>query len=87
MATSSSSCRGADGRRCRGGAGLSPAVDLRERVAIDGEMLTRTVSIGVALGVPGRDTTSDLLRRADQAVLSAKSAGGNKSRCSPTTCR
>ena len=51
---------------------------LRERVAIDGEMLTRTVSIGVALGVPGRDTTSDLLRRADQAVLTAKSAGGNK---------
>jgi diguanylate cyclase (GGDEF)-like protein len=51
---------------------------LRERVAIDGEMLTRTVSIGVALGVPGRDTTSDLLRRADQAVLDAKNAGGNK---------
>jgi diguanylate cyclase (GGDEF)-like protein len=50
---------------------------LHERVAIDGEMLTRTVSIGVALGVPGRDTTSDLLRRADQAVLTAKSSGGN----------
>jgi diguanylate cyclase (GGDEF)-like protein len=51
---------------------------LRERVAIDGEMLTRTVSIGVALGVPGSDTTSDLLRRADQAVLTAKAAGGNQ---------
>ncbi len=51
---------------------------LRERVAIDGEMLTRTVSIGVALGVPGRDSTSDLLRRADQAVLTAKNSGGNK---------
>jgi diguanylate cyclase (GGDEF)-like protein len=51
---------------------------LRERVAIDGEMLMRTVSIGVALGVPGRDTTSDLLRRADQAVLTAKNSGGNK---------
>ena len=51
---------------------------LKERVSIDGEMLTRTVSIGVALGVPGRDTTSDLLRRADQAVLTAKSSGGNK---------
>ena len=51
---------------------------LRERVAIDGEMLTRTVSIGVAVGEPGRDNTSDLLRRADQAVLTAKSAGGNK---------
>jgi diguanylate cyclase (GGDEF)-like protein len=51
---------------------------LCERVAIDGEMLTRTVSIGVALGVPGHDTTSDLLRRADQAVLTAKNSGGNK---------
>jgi diguanylate cyclase (GGDEF)-like protein len=50
---------------------------LCERVAIDGEVLTRTVSIGVALGVPGRDTTSDLLRRADQAVLTAKNSGGN----------
>ncbi|WP_051574419.1 EAL domain-containing protein [Mycobacterium sp. URHB0044] len=51
---------------------------LRERVTIDGEMLTRTVSIGVALGMPGRDTTSDLIRRADQAVLTAKGAGGNQ---------
>jgi len=51
---------------------------LRERVPIGGEMLTRTVSVGVALGIPGRDTTSDLLRRADQAVLNAKNAGGNK---------
>jgi diguanylate cyclase (GGDEF)-like protein len=50
---------------------------LRERVAIDGELLTRTVSIGVALGVPGIDSTSDLIRRADQAVLTAKAAGGN----------
>ncbi len=51
---------------------------LRDRVTIGGETLTRTVSAGVALGVPGRDTTSDLLRRADQAVLNAKNAGGNK---------
>lgn len=51
---------------------------LRERVSIDGEMLTRTVSIGVALGVPGHDSTSDLLRRADQAVLTAKGSGGNQ---------
>jgi EAL domain-containing protein (putative c-di-GMP-specific phosphodiesterase class I) len=41
-------------------------------------MLTRTVSIGVASGTPGQDTTSDLLRRADQAVLTAKGAGGNQ---------
>ena len=50
---------------------------LRERVSIDGEMLTRTVSIGVALGIPGQHNTSDLPRRADQAVLAAKNAGGN----------
>ena len=50
---------------------------LRERVAIDGELLTRTVSIGVAFGQPGADAASDLLRRADQAVLNAKNAGGN----------
>ncbi|MGY4710890.1 putative bifunctional diguanylate cyclase/phosphodiesterase [Mycolicibacterium sp. CBM1] len=51
---------------------------LRERVTIGSEMLTRTVSVGVALGIPGRDTTSDLLRHADQAVMNAKNAGGNK---------
>lgn len=50
---------------------------LHERVSIDSEMLTRTISIGVAVGTPGRDTTSDLLSRADQAVLSAKGDGGN----------
>ena len=51
---------------------------LSERVPVDGEMLTRTSSIGVALATPGRDSTSDLLRRADQAVLAAKAAGGNQ---------
>jgi diguanylate cyclase (GGDEF)-like protein len=51
---------------------------LRERVSIDGEMVTRTVSVGVALGSPGRDSASDLLRKADQALLVAKSSGGNK---------
>jgi diguanylate cyclase (GGDEF)-like protein len=51
---------------------------LSRRVPIDGEMVTRTVSIGVAVGIPGQDTTSDLLRHADQAVLTAKNAGGNQ---------
>ena len=51
---------------------------LSQKVPIDGEMVTRTVSIGVAVGVPGRDSTSDLLRHADQAVLTAKSSGGNQ---------
>jgi diguanylate cyclase (GGDEF)-like protein len=50
---------------------------LRDRMALGGHMITRTVSIGVAVGSPGRDNTSDLLHRADEAVLSAKRAGGN----------
>ncbi|MFA5709445.1 putative bifunctional diguanylate cyclase/phosphodiesterase [Mycolicibacterium sp.] len=50
---------------------------LSERVAVDGEMLARTVSVGVAVGDPGRHSVSDLLRRADQAVLEAKDTGGN----------
>lgn len=48
------------------------------RVQIDGEMVTRTVSIGVAIGTPGQDSGSDLLRHADQAVLTAKNGGGNR---------
>jgi diguanylate cyclase (GGDEF)-like protein len=49
-----------------------------EHVEIAGEMLSRTASIGVALGVPGRDSASDLLHQADRAVGIAKSAGGNQ---------
>jgi diguanylate cyclase (GGDEF)-like protein len=51
---------------------------LRERLAISGHMITRTVSIGLAVGVPGRDNSTDLLRRADEAVLTAKRGGGNQ---------
>ncbi|HVQ83266.1 MAG TPA: EAL domain-containing protein [Mycobacterium sp.] len=51
---------------------------LRERLAMGGHMITRTVSIGLAVGMPGRDDSTDLLRRADQAVLTAKREGGNR---------
>jgi diguanylate cyclase len=51
---------------------------LHTQVAIDGELLARTVSIGVAVGEPGRDRASDLLRRADEATSAAKSSGGSK---------
>ena len=51
---------------------------VQKQVAVDGEMLARTVSIGVATGLPGHESTSDLLRRADQATRSAKSSGGAK---------
>jgi diguanylate cyclase len=49
---------------------------VHKQVVIDGEKLTRSVSVGVATGTPGRDSTSDLLRRADQALRSAKNSGG-----------
>jgi len=51
---------------------------LCERLAFGGHMITRTVSIGVAVGIPGRDNSTDLLRRADEAVLTAKRGGGNQ---------
>ncbi|UMB70721.1 putative bifunctional diguanylate cyclase/phosphodiesterase [Mycobacterium paraterrae] len=51
---------------------------LRQQVVIDGEFLARTVSIGVAAGEPGRDSSSDLLRRADEATTAAKSSGGSR---------
>ncbi len=46
-------------------------------VCIDGELITRTVSIGLALGMPGVDTSHELLRRADHAALTVKRRGGN----------
>jgi len=46
------------------------------QVAIDGEKVSRTVSIGIAVGEPGVDSTSTVLRRANQALSSVKSAGG-----------
>ena len=49
-----------------------------DRVVLGGHTITRTVSIGVAAGVPGRDDSADLLRRADEAVLAAKRGGGNQ---------
>ncbi len=51
---------------------------VQNRVLIAGELITRTVSIGVAVGMPGRDNTSNLLRRADQAALKVKRVGGNQ---------
>jgi diguanylate cyclase len=51
---------------------------LCDRVTIDGDTITPAVSIGVAAGIPGRDDTSDLLKRADEAVLAAKHAGGDQ---------
>jgi diguanylate cyclase len=49
----------------------------REPVRIGGELITRTTSIGVAVGMPGVDTIDDLLRQADHAALAVKRNGGN----------
>jgi diguanylate cyclase (GGDEF)-like protein len=51
---------------------------VRDRLTIGNQTITRTVSIGVATGTPGRDDGTDLLRRADEAVMAAKRAGGNR---------
>jgi diguanylate cyclase (GGDEF)-like protein len=49
---------------------------LQARVNVEGALLARTVSIGVATGAPGCDSSSALLSRADQATRSAKISGG-----------
>lgn len=46
-------------------------------IPVAGERVTRTVSIGVAVGMPGIDTSDDLLRRADHVALAVKRKGGN----------
>ncbi|MGO9151956.1 putative bifunctional diguanylate cyclase/phosphodiesterase [Mycobacterium sp.] len=51
---------------------------LGSRLNIGDDLITPSVSIGVALGNPGCDNVADLLRRADGAVLAAKRAGGNQ---------
>ncbi len=40
-------------------------------------LITRTVSIGLAVGMPGVDNGQDLLRRADLAAVAVKHHGGN----------
>lgn len=51
---------------------------LTDHVRIGSEVLNRTVSIGVAVGIPGRDTSLALLRHADEALLNAKAAGAER---------
>jgi diguanylate cyclase (GGDEF)-like protein len=51
---------------------------VQHRLTIDTQTVTRTVSIGVAAGMPGHDDVAELLRRADEAVLESKRAGGDQ---------
>ncbi len=45
---------------------------LTDHVTIGGEVLNRTVSVGVATGTPGTDSSLDLLRHADDALQCTK---------------
>ncbi|WP_205877121.1 putative bifunctional diguanylate cyclase/phosphodiesterase [Mycobacterium camsae] len=51
---------------------------LTDHVAIGGEVLNRTVSIGVATGMPGKDSSLDLLRHADDALQCTKGTGAQR---------
>jgi diguanylate cyclase (GGDEF)-like protein len=48
-----------------------------ERVMLGNVSFSRSVSVGIAVGMPGECTATDLLWQADQAVLAAKARGGN----------
>lgn len=50
---------------------------IAQRVTVGEESVSRAASVGVAVGIPGEMTVADVLRRADHALLSAKSGGGN----------
>ena len=57
--------------------------DLLRRVAnqpvqVGGEEISRAVSLGLAFGEPGVSNVSELMNQADQAMLQAKSRGGNE---------
>ncbi len=48
---------------------------LQRPLGVDGGEATISASVGIALGTPGRDTSEDLLRRADRAQYRAKASG------------
>ncbi len=49
-----------------------------DNVDIGGQVLNRTVSVGVAIGMPGIDSSVDLLRHAEEALLSVKKPGADR---------
>lgn len=51
---------------------------LTDHVVIGGEVVNRTVSVGVATGTPGKDTSLDLLRHADDALQCTKGTGAQR---------
>lgn len=59
---------------------------LTDHVTIGGEVLNRSVSVGVATGAPGEDSALDLLRCADEALRWAKRAGTEQIGVFPAKC-
>src|SRR5262249_41111994 len=51
---------------------------MQDGVMIGAEVVSRSISIGVAVGISGHDTPSHLLPHADQAALTAQRAGGHQ---------
>jgi diguanylate cyclase (GGDEF)-like protein len=54
--------------------------DLEARVDVAGERVRVHVSIGIAIGAPGKDSPDEMLRRADVALYEAKRRGKNQYR-------
>ena len=50
----------------------------REPIHLGGEEISRAVSLGLALGTPGELTVSELMGRADQAMMQSKARGGDE---------
>src|SRR5664279_102279 len=50
----------------------------REPIHLSGEEISRAVSLGLALGTPGDVTVSELMGRADQAMMQSKARGGDE---------
>ncbi|MFC3298092.1 PAS domain S-box protein [Arthrobacter agilis] len=51
---------------------------LREPIAVSGALIPVTISIGIALSVPGQSTAEQLLRASDDAMYAAKGSGRNQ---------
>jgi predicted signal transduction protein with EAL and GGDEF domain len=54
--------------------------DFENRIDVAGERVRVHVSLGIAVGSPGRDGTDELLRKADVALYEAKRRGKNQYR-------
>ena len=56
---------------------------VREPIAVAGTEVQTDVTIGIAVAGPGAGNPSTIVRHADQAMYTAKAAGGRATWCSP----